>query len=309
MKGFIHGFVWSGARKFVRRLAIGSLLPLAACASFDGQPRPVVARPVSIPQGYEVHTALEKFYSTSDANEQKGYRDTVIAIYMRTADDRYREFRGALSRETKGANFGLGLGVLGLTTGATVAAERTAHFLSAGAAALSGAQGALSKEVYFEKTLPALLAGMEASRLRIKTQILVRMQEAASSYSLSEAFMDLDRYEAAASLDSAIEMVTAEASQRRAIEQSRFDTEMLFVSGVPDDGVPDVRFDIRTKLAAAIADPAALARAAKAVNVDVPPGQPARQTILAITRKFAAETDAAKTKTMADAVEAALKGN
>lgn len=178
-----------------------------------------------IERSYAVAPALEAYYSQPTPEERKRYRDRVIGIYMTAVNGNFIEFKRLLSRENKGANFGLGLGFTGLTSAATFASERTANILAAGASGLHGAQGQMSREVYFEKTLPALFAAMDANRTRVRANIFKRMQEF-DSYSLTEAFSDLADYEVAASLDRAIETMTSETGKKAAAEQARFENVM-----------------------------------------------------------------------------------
>ncbi|MGZ8307921.1 MAG: hypothetical protein ACXWU6_15205, partial [Allosphingosinicella sp.] len=170
----------------LRVLWLSALLPLAACASFDGQPKAVISPAVVSTTGYEVPSSLRAYYSRQDPNARKNYRNRVIGVYMSSADANFLTFKQLLSRESKGSNFGLGAAIVGLTSAATVAGQRTAQILTAGATGLTGTQGKLSNEVYFAKTLPALFAGMEANRTRVRTVIVTRMAEG-DSYTLSEA--------------------------------------------------------------------------------------------------------------------------
>jgi hypothetical protein len=213
---------WSSSGRIVRAILFLPLLLVSACASFDGQPRAVIGPAIEIPPDYAVARALETYDAQPDEAALTRYRNRVIGIYMIAADGNFLEFRRLLSREMKGSNFGLGLGFVALTSAATIAAERTANILAAGASGLAGAQGRLSTEVYFEKTLPALFAGMDANRTRVRTNIVARMANG-DSYTLTEAFSDLARYEAAASIDSAIEAITASATADARTQQREFE--------------------------------------------------------------------------------------
>lgn len=291
-----------------RLLILATLIPLGACASFDGHPVPVIAvdRSVQIAGAYPVDTALREFYARRTVDERTEYRDMIISIYMTAAESRYQDFRRKLSRQSKGSNFGLGVAALGLSSGASFAGERAANILSAGAAALTGTKSALDKEVYFEKTLPALMAGMDAARTRVRTNILKRMQTKADKYSLAEAFLDLSEYETAASLDSAIQMVTADASRRVAVEENAYDGVALQLTGPPAIGSIGPLREMGTliQILEAKNDNEALGRIAKVLNIA--PGATAqdsadsirneidnRATTPAITEDLAAKVSAA----------------
>ena len=210
------------ARALTRLAAIASLGALGACASFDGQPKAALSPAMTSTAGHDVPRSLRTYYSKGDPDARQSYRDEVIGIYMSAADANFLVFKRMLSRESKGTNFGIGSAIAGLTSAATVAAERTAEIMTAGAAGLTGIQGKFSSEVFFAKTLPALFAGMEANRTRVRANIFRRMGEK-DSYSLSQAFADIASYEEAGSIDEAIKTMTAETNDRAEVEQVRFE--------------------------------------------------------------------------------------
>lgn len=229
---------YRSAARFSCFLPLGML---AACASFDGQPRAILEPIEALPDDYSPIRSLERYANQPDAARRRVFRNTVIGIYMSASDANFMEFRRMLSREVRGANFGLGSAFTALTGGATIAGERTANILAAIASGVSGIQGRLSSEVYFERTLPALITGMDANRTRVRADIVGRMTQD-DEYTLSEAFLDLARYEAAGSLDGAIETITTQVSQLRDEEQQRFENVIGLGRRVAD---PAVRIELR----------------------------------------------------------------
>lgn len=224
---------------------------LSGCASFDGVPEPVVAPDIAAQlangQDYGPQAAMAFSRANTDEKVLKPYRDAFIAIQIAAIDARYMDFRAKLSREMKGANFGFDLAVLGLTSAGSIAAERTANILSAGAAGLTGSKAALSKEVYFEKTLPALIASMDARRLRQKAIIVEKMRtKSTADYGIAEALVDLAAYQQAASLDGAIEQVTNQAATDKQEAQQQYDD--ITETCTPETGVGDQWARIRKGL-------------------------------------------------------------
>lgn len=260
-----------------RVVSIGAAaLSLGACASFDGMPVPVtsVTKAVDLANGkeYSPDAALAKARSNDTDEDKRAYRDAFIAAHIQAIDLSYQNFRVALSRQMKGANFGLELGILGLTAaGAVAASERAANILSSAASGLTGSRAALSKEVYFEKTLPALIASMDARRLDAKASILEKMRARnVREYTIYEAVIDLAALQQVASLDGAIEEVTAEAAADRAVAKARYEqvTEVCFA----EDGVDAVWGRIRKGLLAIpVEDEAALDRVSAIVGTDAAP--------------------------------------
>ncbi|WP_285017959.1 hypothetical protein [Novosphingobium sp. fls2-241-R2A-195] len=194
-------------------LIVLASLNCAACASIDGAPKPVIdlRSTAEIPEEYKVATVTEAIGDELDTAKAKRWRNRTIAIYMAAMDARYGEFRKALAGESKGWNAGLDISVLGISSLGAVA-KKSSNELAALAAFLSGTRNSLNKELYFDRTLPALIATMDASRTRVRSTIMGRMRDDISQYPMELAFSDLASYELSASIDAAIQQVTADAS-------------------------------------------------------------------------------------------------
>ena len=227
-------------RKLKRAYILIAPLVLSGCASFDGMPEPVIQSKTAI-------NAIEKNYQldaviTAMASLEEGprtnYRNRVVSAYLLALDARYFDFRRDLSRNIKGGNIGFDLALLGLTGSAAIWDSAAAE-LSAVATAIAGGKASLNRELYFERTLPALIALMEAQRLDVRSDILRGLTEIESEYTIEEAFGDLARYQAAASLDGAIQ----KASEVAAGEGSRakYDYSKAVELCSPDPDVAEAR--------------------------------------------------------------------
>ena len=194
---------------------------MGGCASFDGTPHPVTPTDLTVTLAQKGPFDITTAATIAVAGRPPGggtmqdYRNAFLAVQMGAIDAQYFRFRRDLTAQAKGANFALDLGILGLTGGGAIAGERAANILSAGGAGLTGAKASLNKEVYFEKTLPALVASMDARRLALKVAILQRMRQDIDTYSLSAAIVDLSTYELSASIDGAIEQITGDANKAK----------------------------------------------------------------------------------------------
>jgi hypothetical protein len=202
---------------------------LAGCVSMRGAPERVFtpAQSLDLAGEYPYDQAIKAFFS-DDSRHRGGltpqqWRDMVVTVYLNAMDSQYSEFRAALSSEGRQAALGLDLAVIGFTGWASVAKDTMAKKLSAAAAAFAGARGVVDKTLYFDKSLPALLSAMDAQRLRTKTQIMVNLRKSASDYPLPTAFAELMSYEITATLDSAVEQVTQQASETKKIAQAEYD--------------------------------------------------------------------------------------
>jgi hypothetical protein len=209
-------------------LLLLSLGSLGACASFSAMPEPVLTTQdaIDVTHDYPVHQALRRYHAPTDADREglspRHWRDMVVGVYLAAADARYQEFRANLSREMRGGNFGLDVAVLGISAAGTVSGQATANALAAITGALTGTRSALSKDVYFERTLPALVASMDASRTEVATRVHTGLTKPVEEYPLERAITDVLAYERAASLDQAIQRVTVSAAVDAATQQAAF---------------------------------------------------------------------------------------
>jgi hypothetical protein len=227
------------ACRAIRSLLAASFLlgSLTACASFSGSAKPVVPlrSRLDAVSALPESDALRRFASPDDAVrsglDQKSYRNYVAAIYLRAADARYAAFRTRLSREAKGASFGANAAVLVMNGAAIVSGVEGARALAAAAAVTSGTYATFSKEVLYEKTLQAMLAAMDAQRALARGQLAAGLLLPADQYSLGDALADIERVEEQASLDVAVQhitaLATADAKKQEAAVHSVFQVGVL----------------------------------------------------------------------------------
>lgn len=199
-------------------------LALGGCASFDGMPEPVFdadAVSASVVDEYRYDKAVAAIASLTGP-ARNTYRNRVVSAYLMAIDARYFQFRRDLSRNMKGGNVGFDAALLALT-GTAAVWDKAASELAAGATAIAGGRASLNRELYFERTLPALISLMESERLTVRTDILRGMARPEGDYTIEEAFADLTRYQAAASLDVAIQKAAAAAAEEGAKAQYNFE--------------------------------------------------------------------------------------
>lgn len=176
---------------------------LAGCASFDGMQEPVMASDAAVSTAVGTYGMAKTLEQIAQENDKKAYRNRVVSIWLLAIDTRYDAFRRDLSRGRKGANVGLDVLTLGLTSAGAIW-DGAASELSALATGAGGARASLDRELYFEKTLPVLISYMDAERLKLRGAIMEGMTRPIGEYSLEQGFADLWRYQSAGSLDRAI---------------------------------------------------------------------------------------------------------
>lgn len=201
---------------------------LSACNSVRGTAeRPnILDRPLD--QNAAYNTALSR-YATIQANPEAHQfaRNAVIDATIANIDAEYDEFISDLREENVTITTASEIGVLALTTagGVSTDADFTRH-ASGLAALIGGANTSVSKNVLFERTVPALVAVMDAHRLEIFVRINAARQLPVDEYSLNQARRDLDAYHQAGSLMRAISALTATASQERQEQEDRVEDEL-----------------------------------------------------------------------------------
>ena len=265
---------------FVRaNLRLAYLAPLAllgACASFQAHPEPVLeTRSLIASANFDIRNALTAF-GDADGHDQRreglsrqDYRNMVVGTLIMAADARYMQFRRRLAAESRGSSLLLDIGILGLSNGASIASESAANALAAGAAGLTGTRAAVSRDVYFDRTIPAMIGIMDAERTNLRAAIMSNLRRPAAEYPLAIALSDVAAYEAAASLDGAIEILTREAAERSEEARENYAEDVQNYVGPPEAGVPDIKRQIRTHLRTLLRteNRSALKAAAEAVGI------------------------------------------
>lgn len=301
-------------------LATGALLfATGGCAAIGGNQRPVTVRDLATPS---VCPSQQQLTGSPAAGEGMGaYRDRIVMDCVKAINAQYLKFRVDLHRSAVGTNLATDLVSLGLTTGASIASGATAKRLAAGGAFVIGAGTAINKDVFYQQTLPAIEAVMDANRDKVLTNIVdsEKADPEGKSYTLTNAGFDLDAYQAAGDLYRAINelnrtaaMEAASAKQALAISQQK-PADAGFI--VPIDASVAPRFFVAIGAVKKIdgAVPAELARLkalASALNVPVAADEPIdqikRDVVVALNRRIeVAGVD--KQQAQIAAIEALLK--
>lgn len=203
-------------KKDLIKSSIGTacLLMLSGCAAIAGMQEPVTPADFTKDQSScPSHADLDNPRNT-DPSSAGLYRDEVIAACIKAIDRHYAEFKASLHRESASANLATDIVSLGLSGGASVAGGGVARGLSAGSAFVSGTGKSINKDVFFDMTLPAIEASMDAGRSHVLKGIVdaQRSDSTGRKYTLARAGYDIDAYEAAGNLYVAISQLTKTAS-------------------------------------------------------------------------------------------------
>jgi hypothetical protein len=131
---------------------------------------------------------------------------------LQAIDLHFHSFEHELYRQGVVTSIGFDFIILGLTGAiATVGGEGFKEALGATSAGLLGAKTSIDKNAFFEKSIPALLAQMSASRATALVQVREGLTKSVEEYPLDQALTDVENYYAAGTLPGALQAITAQA--------------------------------------------------------------------------------------------------
>jgi hypothetical protein len=181
---------------------------LTGCATFQGAPANLPDSQNALERLDPYYAAVLKDYYVS-GGVPVSVRNRFIETRLAVIDAQYLAFKQGLYREGVSSNLAVDVATLGLSLAGTLApAASTKGILAAISGGLIGTRAAAEKNLYFEKTMPALLAQMEALRKTVRVEILKRMQLSVEAYPLSQAEYDLQEYYTAGTIPGAIVGIT-----------------------------------------------------------------------------------------------------
>jgi hypothetical protein len=205
-----------------RRLSVGLALAagfgfLAACAPIMGYPTDPENTDATLATltPYFNGVAEAKYFGRppGDVDGRTQLRNEIIFNRIHAYDITFADFERRLYGDGNGVTLGsdlAGLVLAGLTATTGTAATKAA--LGAASGGILGANTAINKDLYFNKTIPAMLAQMEANRLEALAPITAGLKLSDADYPLMQAYIDLDAYKNAGSIPAAITAINQNAA-------------------------------------------------------------------------------------------------
>jgi hypothetical protein len=200
-------------------VTLSGLLALSACDSIQGYPQDPENSSAVIASlsSYFDPSWDEKYDLSADPNQRRSYRDVIVLSHMRAYDIEFDNFERGLygqgnSIAVAGSLATITMGAVGGVAGAAV----TKAALNSASSAVTGAEGAISKELYYQRTLPALITQMEANRTMVKASILKGIKQIDADYPLVQAYVDLESLKNAGGVPLAIANAAKDASDNKA---------------------------------------------------------------------------------------------
>ena len=193
------------------------LAALTSCAVVDGYEKPPEAASVVEARRttyYGAH-ADDTYYAASSTDRQT-IRDELVYGKMQVLEDDFLSFERALNSAGNYVSLGSDLTVLVLNgIGATAGGAATKSALAAASAGVVGAQGVVNKDLYYQKTLAALISQMQANREKARLIIIQNLRQANSAYPLNSAEIDLKKLQEAGSLLNAVNNISQQATTQK----------------------------------------------------------------------------------------------
>ncbi len=140
-------------------------------------------------------------------------RNQFIVGRLALTNLRYLQWIRNLTRDRQLLDSATSISLLGLTlAGATVPLAETKTILSTIAAGITGSQDVINETYYFKKSIPALVAQMNAERQKKLIPILDGSKRTLQEYSFEQAVTDLHNYYLAGTFMGAIQAIQEQAA-------------------------------------------------------------------------------------------------
>lgn len=160
-------------------------------------------------------------YNQRTGHSREAYRDWVIDLYLGETENQYRRFKQQLNSADRGSALAGDLLLLGLSGATALAGAGAVDELATATAVATGARATIDKRLFFDRTMPAVIAAMDARRATIKAEIATRRKLPDNRYSLGEALDDIHRLIDAGNINVAVEQIIADATADKAAAEAR----------------------------------------------------------------------------------------
>ena len=217
-----RAWVCSVLTKRSKNLFVIAVLALTSCAVVRQFPDdPAANSDVSASYQQYFNAEWVTKYEAASGTQRSSLRDTIVINRMLAYDVAYATFKTQLLTEGNSINTIGDLIVLALSgVGATTGTATTKAALAAASAGIVGAKTAISSDLFYQRTLPALIAQMDANRATAKAAILNGLGRPDIDYPLVRAFVDLQQLSDAGSMIGAVGSITGDAAARKSAAEA-----------------------------------------------------------------------------------------
>jgi hypothetical protein len=162
---------------------------------------------------YKEATSIAEFYK----NPSEAARNEFVTGRLVMMNIRYIEFIRTMTREKQLLDAATDILLVSLNlTGAGISGETAKTIFSSLAAGIGASKIAVDKNFYYEKTVPALVASMNAERAAVLEGITANLKKPLTLYPFTDAVTDVQRYYEAGTLLGAINSIQRDAASKQA---------------------------------------------------------------------------------------------
>lgn len=190
-----------------------AIFTLSACSTMQngGAPAPSFSYDEdlkALETMYQTAAKLSTYGSNPTAKQRNDFINGRLALY----NIRYQRFVRDLGVDKQQLDAGTDGVLIGLNlASAATGAMRAKTNIALAAAGITGGKATIDKYFYFDKTIPALVATMNAQRKQVLIEILKGSAKSIEDYPLTRALDDLNAYEMAGTLIGAIDAIQVDS--------------------------------------------------------------------------------------------------
>jgi len=209
---------------------IAGTAALGGCAALSGYPQdPQESQTLQQLRSQYFGPDSEADYNkANDATTRQKIRDEIVYNRMLVADADFADFVRDINSTNNGISIGSDLTAFVLNgLGSTTGDAPTKAALAAASGGIIAANGAVNKDLFYQKTIPAIIAQMETDRLNFEKTILTGLGQSDDIYPLGRANLDLLKLYRAGSINAAITNLTQQSSTAQTTAQTQVDNTTL----------------------------------------------------------------------------------
>ncbi|PIB96088.1 hypothetical protein [Caulobacter sp. X] len=210
--------------RLITLVLVTAAVGLAGCQSFEGYPAPLETPKAALElvRADTQPAAVTDYAAITDQAARRSKRDQIVRARLYAIDITYDDFVRGLSVQQKAFALGSDVAAAGLTGAATLAkSAATKTHLTTYAGAVLGLRATVDKELYYSKTLPAVVSQMDASRKTVLAKIEEGLSRPDADYPLVAALADLQDYYVAGTLNGALNQISKDAGVKDAAAEQR----------------------------------------------------------------------------------------
>jgi hypothetical protein len=224
LRGYLRALPAQMAAVLIVALAMPGCTTLRGAQNSPSVFRPSISATCAVGEIPCVSTAISNFYGTDAERGNRSplaYRNVVLTGYIQLIESDYDSFVDRLNSGERGTALGFDLLQLGLTGATGLVAENAVKEMTTVLAVVAGARASIDKRLFYDRTMTALIASMDAERAGIMADIATKRRLTATEYSLDDAVYDLNRLIDAGNLNRAFSRINRNAEADLATEVAR----------------------------------------------------------------------------------------